>query len=76
MKNIILVLLIVSIIFSGCTTANNEEREGYPIVFEQRITKEGYYNGPLEFTKEDRDYERRKEYMDEKIKNYYNTRNS
>ncbi|MEC8340002.1 MAG: hypothetical protein VXZ40_05225 [Nanoarchaeota archaeon] len=76
MKKIILVLIIISILFSGCTTTNKQEREGYPIIFEQRITEEGYYNGPLEFTKKDRDYERRKEYMDEKIKNYYNNRNS
>lgn len=81
MKKIVLLFLCI-FIFSGCSSSklyeNNisqneslREIEGYPIVFEDRITEEGYYNGPLEYTKEREEFERRDENWNKRVDKFY-----
>jgi hypothetical protein len=68
MKKIILMIMAI-LLLTSCST-ENQERE-YEIVFENRLTEEGYYNGPLVYTQERDEFERRERNWDKKIDTFY-----
>ncbi len=70
MKFKLFFLIIFLILISSCSN-DVVLYEGYEPSFPQKVTPQGYYNGPLEYTKEDEIYDRKREYYQNKIKEHY-----
>lgn len=62
-------IILLSLFLVSCSSESQERK--YEIVFENKINSDGYYNGPLVYTQEREEFERKERNWDKKIDKFY-----